>query len=137
MGQDAFPWGSRDQREGRQGQAAKGSRADWYAQAAFPQGRFVSYAGMSSKGTPGCRGAPGMNCPPWELSREAGVCGSQPFPRGNSSFPLIFLTKKVLWDLPKTYTAWKKPGSNRGWHLGGAKSTVISHFAQDPAGIRC
>lgn len=38
------------------GQAAKGSRVDWYAQAAFPRGgggSSVSYTGMSSKGTLG------------------------------------------------------------------------------------
>lgn len=76
------------------GQAAKGSGADWYAQAAFPRGRFVSYAGMSSKGTPGCRGtsAPGMNCPPGNLSREADAYRSR-FPGDGSSLPLIFLTE--------------------------------------------
>lgn len=65
------------------GQAAKGSGADWYAQAAFPRGRFVSYAGMSSKGTPRRRGtcAPGMNCPPWEPEWR-GRCLWEPFPRG-------------------------------------------------------
>ena len=48
-----FPREAEIRGRGDRGQAAKGSRVDWYAQAAFPQGRFISYAGMSSKGTPG------------------------------------------------------------------------------------
>lgn len=77
------------------GQAAKGSGVDWYVQAAFPRGRFISYAGMSSKGTLRCRGtcAPGMNCPTGNFSGEANTYGSH-FPGDGSRLPLIFLTKR-------------------------------------------
>lgn len=77
------------------GRQPREAGVDWYAQAAFPRGRFVSYAGMSSKGTPGCRGrcAPGMNCHPGNLSGEADAYGSH-FPGDGSSLLLIFLTKR-------------------------------------------
>lgn len=129
---------------GRLGQAAKESRVDWYAQAAFPQGRFVSYAAMSSKGTPGCRGAPGMlqgwiaPLGTW-VERQVSV-GASHFPGGSSSLPLIFLTKHSAMGSSKNPCSLEKPEINMAlmdWDLGGCKCAGISHFAQAPAGIRC
>lgn len=74
------------------GQTAKGSGADWYAQAAFPQGRFVSHAGMSSKGTLGWVQG---NCahwdesPLWELEWRSRRL-LEPFPRGWFQFAADF-----------------------------------------------
>lgn len=88
---------------------------------------------MPSKGTLGCRGtcAPGMNCPPGNLSGEADTYRSR-FPSDSSSLLLIFLTKHSAAGLGSS----KKPGSagtTSSQGFGGGKSAGISHFAQAPA----
>lgn len=83
------------------------------------------------------RDAPGMSCPPgnWNRDLPQVSVGASHFPGGSPTLPLIFLTKRSPMGSSKNPYSLEKTGTNRGRHLGGAKPTVISHFARAPAGI--